>query len=63
MTDLVALTAELIGMPSVSHHEEGITDWLEGHLRDTAWLDVTRVGNNLVARMGKPLFEKSYKSG
>ena len=50
MTDLVALTAELIGIPSVSHHEEGITDWLEGHLRDTAWLDVTRVGNNLVAR-------------
>src|SRR5207244_10328812 len=50
VTDLVALTAELIGIPSVSHHEEGITDWLEGHLRDTAWLDVTRVGNNLVAR-------------
>jgi succinyl-diaminopimelate desuccinylase len=50
VTDLVALTAELIGIPSVSHHEEGITDWLEGHLRDAACLDVTRVGNNVVAR-------------
>ena len=52
MTDLLALTAELVDIPSVSHHEAAITDHLEAQLRGVPWLDVTRVHNNVVARTG-----------
>jgi len=50
MTDLLALTADLIDIPSVSRDEAAITAWLEDELRARPWLDVTRVGDNLVAR-------------
>ena len=51
MTDLLELTAQLVGIPSVSKNEAAITDWIESRLRnDAPWLEVTRVGNNLVAR-------------
>ena len=56
MTDLLALTAELVDIPSVSHHERAVTDHLESLLAPVPWLDVTRVGDNLVARttLGRP---------
>jgi succinyl-diaminopimelate desuccinylase len=50
VTDLVALTAELVDIPSVSHHEAGLVDHLEGVLRAVPWLVVERHGDNLVAR-------------
>jgi len=50
VTDLLAFTAELVDIPSVSHNEGAITDHLEGLLRVVPWLDVERVGENLVAR-------------
>lgn len=50
MTDLLALTAQLVDIPSVSHSERAITDHLEGLLRGVRGLDVERVGDNLVAR-------------
>jgi succinyl-diaminopimelate desuccinylase len=50
MTDLVQLTAALVDIPSVSHNEMAITDDLAGRLAAAPWLDVTRVGENLVAR-------------
>ena len=50
MTDLLALTAALVDIPSVSHHERAITDHLHGVLDGVPWLEVTRVGENLVAR-------------
>ena len=50
MTDLIRLTAELVDIPSVSHNELAITDHLESRLAVAPWLDVTRVGENLVAR-------------
>ena len=50
MTDLLALTAELVDIPSVSHDEEAITGWLEAQLRAVPWLEVERVERNLVAR-------------
>ena len=52
MTDLLSFTAELVDIPSVSHDEGAITDHIEGLLRAVPWLDVERVGNNLVARTG-----------
>jgi len=50
VTDLLAFTAELVDIPSVSHQERAITDHLEGLLRAVPWLEVDRVGENLVAR-------------
>jgi succinyl-diaminopimelate desuccinylase len=50
VTDLLALTAELVAIPSESHHEAAIVDHLEARLRAVPWLEVERVGLNLVAR-------------
>jgi len=54
--DLLALTASLVAIPSVSHDEGALTDHLEGELRRLSHLDVERVGGNLVARtqLGRP---------
>jgi succinyl-diaminopimelate desuccinylase len=49
-TDLLALTAELVDVPSVSHDEGRLTDWFERELRAVAGLTVDRVGDNVVAR-------------
>lgn len=48
--DLLALTASLVAIPSVSHVEGALTDHLEDALRALPHLDVERVGANLVAR-------------
>lgn len=47
---LLQLTADLIDMPSVSFEEEAIADWFESELRSIDGLDVTRLGDNIVAR-------------
>ncbi|MGH9177823.1 MAG: succinyl-diaminopimelate desuccinylase [Acidimicrobiales bacterium] len=49
-TDLLARTAELVDIPSVSHHEEAIAGHVEAVLRGTPWLRVDRLGHNVVAR-------------
>ena len=50
VTDLLALTAELVDHTSVSFEEGPFVDWLEADLRGRAHLTVDRVGDNLVAR-------------
>jgi len=50
VTDLLKLTAELVDIPSVSHDERALTDHLEALLSPVPWLELTRVGENLVAR-------------
>ena len=47
---LLQLTADLVDMPSVSFEEGPIADWFEAELRAIPGLEVTRVGDNLVAR-------------
>ena len=47
---LMALTAELVDRPSVSFQEGPIVEWLEAELRSLGHLEVTRLGDNLVAR-------------
>lgn len=56
MTDLLHLTRDLVAIPSESHHEAPLVDWLETELRAVPGLDVERVGLNLVARtqLGRP---------
>jgi succinyl-diaminopimelate desuccinylase len=56
-TDLLALTATLVDIPSVSHHEQQIVAWLERELRAVPWLETVRIGDNLVARtsLGRPM--------
>jgi len=50
LTDLLARTAELVDIPSVSRDERAITDRIDAELRSTSWLTVDRVGENVVAR-------------
>ena len=54
--DLLALTAELIDIPSVSHSEGALADRVEEWFRPLDWLVVDRVGDNVVARtfLGRP---------
>lgn len=54
MPDLIAATAELIAIPSVSHAEGAIADHVEQRLRRTPWLEVDRIGDNVVARSTGP---------
>lgn len=55
-TDLLALTAELVDTPSVSHHEAALADRVAVELEGRGWLEVVRVGDNVVARtdLGRP---------
>ena len=48
--DLLGLTAELVAVPSVSHHEAALAARVEGELRACPWLDVSRVGDSVVGR-------------
>ena len=44
MADLLALTADLVGIPSVSHDEGAITERLQNDLDAAPWLTVDRLG-------------------
>jgi succinyl-diaminopimelate desuccinylase len=50
VTDLLASTAEMVAIPSVSHHEGALADLVEARLRSCRWLETARVGDNVVAR-------------
>lgn len=50
MIDLLARTAQLVDVASLSHQEGALADHMEGGLRKAEWLEVDRLGDNLVAR-------------
>ena len=50
MTDLLAFTAELVDIPSVSHDEAALADRVEGDLRRCSHLRVERIGDTVLAR-------------
>lgn len=47
---LLDLTSALVAIPSVSHHERAMADAVEAALGLCPWLEVERVGDNVVAR-------------
>lgn len=55
--DLLGLAAELVDLPSVSGDEGRVVEWITDRLSAAPWLELTRVGDNLVARtdLGRPL--------
>jgi succinyl-diaminopimelate desuccinylase len=60
---VVALTATLVDIPSVSRNEEAIADAVEAALVDCAHLTVVRVGNTVVARTMLDLPERILIGG
>jgi succinyl-diaminopimelate desuccinylase len=62
-SDLLAATAELIAIPSVSRGERAIADHVEAVLRGCDWLRVDRVGDNVVARTGLGRAERVVIAG
>lgn len=56
VTDLLALTGELVAIPSASHAEGAMADRIEEALNRCGWLRVERLGDNVVARtdLGRP---------
>ena len=50
MADLLALTADLVAIPSISGDESAITDMLRAELEQVSTLELAQVGCNLVAR-------------
>ena len=64
-SDLLGLTAELVAIPSVSHNEAAIADFVEQHLRSTGSdvLEVTRIGDNLCARTSLGLGQRLILAG
>ena len=56
MGDLLTTTAELMAVPSLSRREGELAARVEAALGECPWLEVTRVGDNVVARTsaGRP---------
>ena len=52
LTDLFKLTHELVCIPSESFQEKEIVDFVVHKLSEAPWLDVTRIGDNIVAKTG-----------
>ena len=52
--DLLATTAALVGIHSVSRHEGSVADYVEAALRSNEQLEVVRVGDNVVACRLRP---------
>jgi succinyl-diaminopimelate desuccinylase len=50
MVDLLAATRDLMAVPSPSKNEAALADLVEGALRACPWLELERVGDNVVAR-------------
>jgi succinyl-diaminopimelate desuccinylase len=63
VADLLALTRELVLVPSVSGEERALADLVEARLRDAPWLEVTRLGDNVVARTNLGRAERVVLAG
>jgi succinyl-diaminopimelate desuccinylase len=63
MGDLLTVTRDLMAVPSVSRNEAALADQVEAALRVCPWLEVTRIGNNVVARTDQGLNQRLVMAG
>ncbi len=63
MGDLLDATAGLMAVPSVSGQEGPLADRVEQVLRACGWLEVTRLGDNVVARTGLERLQRLVLAG
>ncbi len=63
MGDLLTATRDLMAVPSVSRNEAALADQVEAALRVCPWLEVTRIGNNVVARTDQGLNQRLVMAG
>src|ERR1700733_6429247 len=63
MRDLLAATTELMAVPSLSRHEAALAERVEASLRACPWLEVTRIGDNVVARTNHGHAERLVLAG
>lgn len=63
MTDLLALTAELVDVPSESFSEQALVARLQSELEAVPGLEVVRIGDNLVARTNLGRAERVVLAG
>ena len=61
--DLLAATAALVAIPSVSHHEGAMADFVEGHLRACSGLTVDRISDNVVGRTDREIGTRIVLAG
>ena len=61
--DLLAATAELVAIPSVSHDERAIATVVEKALAPCPWLTVERVGDNVIARTDRGRTQRLVLAG
>ncbi len=61
--DVVALTAAVCDIESVSRHEQALCDAIESALRPLRHLELTRIGNTLVARTALGRAERVVLAG
>lgn len=62
-SDVATLTAQLIDIPSVSHHEALLADLVQSALTELPQLRVDRLGNTVVARTEAGLAERVILGG
>ena len=53
LSDLFKLTHELVCIPSESFKEKAIVDFIADKLSKAPWLNITRIGDNIVAKTGE----------
>ncbi len=61
--DLLARTAALVDIPSLSHDESALADLVESELRALPALEVVRIADNVVARTRLGLAERVVLAG
>jgi succinyl-diaminopimelate desuccinylase len=61
--DLLALAAEIVDIPSVSHNESALADAVEADLSSAPWLQVERIGDTVVARTHQDLGSRVVIAG
>jgi succinyl-diaminopimelate desuccinylase len=63
MGDLLTATKDLMAVPSLSRHEAALAERVEAALVACPWLEVSRIGDNVVARTNLGLSQRLVVAG